>query len=30
MIIGTPNLTAAQYASPQSAALHINLKIMIH
>ncbi len=26
MIIGTPNLTAAQYASPQSAALHINLK----
>lgn len=26
MIIGTPNITAAQYASPQSAALHINLK----
>ncbi len=26
MIIGTPNLTAAAYASPQSAALHINLK----
>lgn len=26
MIIGTPNVTAAQYASPQSAALHINLK----
>lgn len=26
MIIGTPNLTAAQYASPQSEALHINLK----
>lgn len=26
MIIGTPNLTAARYASPQSAALHINLK----
>lgn len=26
MIIGTPNSTAAQYASPQSAALHINLK----
>lgn len=26
MIMGTPNLTAAQYASPQSEALHINLK----
>jgi len=26
MIIGTPNLSASQYASPQSAALHINLK----
>lgn len=26
MMIGTPNLSASQYASPQSAALHINLK----
>lgn len=26
MIIGTPNLTAARHASPQSEALHINLK----
>lgn len=26
MVVGTPNLTAAQYASPQSEALHINLK----
>ena len=26
MITGTPNLSAAKYASPQSAALHINLK----
>jgi len=26
MIVGTPNITAAQYASPQSAALHINQK----
>lgn len=26
MIIGTPNIAAAEYASPQSAALHINLK----
>ena len=26
MIIGTPNITASQYASPQSMALHINLK----
>lgn len=26
MIIGTPNLSASKYASPQSAALHINLK----
>lgn len=26
MIIGTPNLSAAKYASPQSEALHINLK----
>lgn len=26
MIIGTPNLTAAQYASEQSASVHINLK----
>lgn len=26
MIIGTPNISASQYASPQSAVLHINLK----
>lgn len=26
MIIGTPNKSASQYASPQSSALHINLK----
>lgn len=26
MLIGTPNITAAQYASEQSAAVHINLK----
>ncbi len=26
MLIGTPNLTAVQYASEQSAAVHINLK----
>lgn len=28
LIVGTPNSTAAQYASPQSQALHINLKSM--
>ena len=28
MIIGTPNITASQYASPQSEALHINLQSM--
>lgn len=28
LITGTPNKTAAQYASPQSEALHINLKTM--
>lgn len=26
MLIGTPNITAAQYASEQSAGVHINLK----